>query len=208
MLLLLQINKRGGISSVMGDRYVKSDENKKILYIDANSLYGHSMSQASPYDEIKFDKNVKLEDILNSPNDSDIGYFNEVNLKYPDNKKHRTKLFQLAPVNNTINPDDFSDYMKEIKLSTYTETRKLFCDYTYKRYHLIHYRMLKFFIRHGLIVDKIHEIISFKQNKWLEKKINFNLDFFNRLKHAEQKMFCICVDVYEIYEGDDYDKIF
>ena len=32
MILLLENNIRGGISSVMGDRYVKSDENKKILY--------------------------------------------------------------------------------------------------------------------------------------------------------------------------------
>ena len=37
---------RGGISSVMGDRYVKSDENKKIVYMDATNLYGHSMSQS------------------------------------------------------------------------------------------------------------------------------------------------------------------
>ena len=44
MILLLENNIRGGISSVMGDRYIKSDDNKKILYIDANNLYGHSMS--------------------------------------------------------------------------------------------------------------------------------------------------------------------
>ena len=42
----------------MGDRYVKSDENKKILYIDANNFYGWAMSQYLPYDDIKFDKNV------------------------------------------------------------------------------------------------------------------------------------------------------
>ena len=40
--------------------------------------------------------------------------------------------------------------------------------------------------------------------KFNEKKINF----INRLKYAEQKIFCICVDVYKICEGDDYDKIF
>ena len=32
--------------------------------------------------------------------------------------------------------------------------------------------------------------------------------FINRIKYAEQKTFCICVDVYKIYEGDGYDKIF
>ena len=73
MILLLENNISGGISSVMGDRCVISDENKKILYVDANNLYGHSMSELLPYDEIKFDKSVKLEDILNTPDDNDIG---------------------------------------------------------------------------------------------------------------------------------------
>ena len=40
MILLLENNIRGGISSVMGDRYVKPDANKKILYKDAKNLYG------------------------------------------------------------------------------------------------------------------------------------------------------------------------
>ena len=85
MILLLENNIRGGISSVMGDRYIKSDDNKKILYIDANNLYGHSTSESLPYDENKFDNKVKLEDIINTPKDSDIGYLIEVDLKYPDN---------------------------------------------------------------------------------------------------------------------------
>ena len=41
-------------------------------------------------------------------------------------------------------------------------------------------------------------------SKTQRKKINF----FNRLKCAEVKVFSICVDVYKIYEGDDYDKIY
>ena len=31
MILLVANNIRGGISYVMGDRYVKSDDNKKVL---------------------------------------------------------------------------------------------------------------------------------------------------------------------------------
>ena len=38
LILIIENNIHGGISSVMGDRYVKSDENKKILYIDATNL--------------------------------------------------------------------------------------------------------------------------------------------------------------------------
>ena len=95
MILLLEKNIRGGISSVMGDRYIKSDENKNILYIDANNLYGHSMSEPLPYDEIKFDNNIKLEDILTAPDDSDIGYFIELDLTYPNKKKRKQKISHL-----------------------------------------------------------------------------------------------------------------
>ena len=45
MILLLENNIRGGISSVMGDRYIESNGDKKIIYFDANNLYGDSMSQ-------------------------------------------------------------------------------------------------------------------------------------------------------------------
>ena len=74
MILLLEYNIRDSISSVMGDRYIKSDDNKKILYKDANNLYGWVMSEYLTYDEIKFDNNVNLEYTLNTPDDSDIGF--------------------------------------------------------------------------------------------------------------------------------------
>ena len=183
MILLLENNIRGGISSVMGDRYIKSDDNKNILYIDANNLYGHSMNQYLPYDEIKFDNNIKLEDILNTPDNSDIGYFIEVDLIYPKNIKERTKNFPCGPMNKKIDPDNFNDYMKEIKTDTYIQTKKLICDWSDKKSYLIHYRMLKFYIRHGMVVDKVHNIISFKQSKWLEKYISFNTQKRNKAKN-------------------------
>ena len=33
-------------------------------------------------------------------------------------------------------------------------------------------------------------------------------NFINRLKYAEIKIFSICVDVYKVHEGDDYDEIY
>ena len=40
-----------------------------------------------------------------------------------------------------------------------------------------------------MIVEKIHEIISFKQSKWLEKSINFNTQKRNRAKNYFAKDF-------------------
>ena len=184
----------------MGDRYIKSDDNKKILYFDANSLYGHSMSQYLPYGEIKFDNNVTLEDIINTPDDNDIGYFIEVDLTYPNNIKQKTKNFPFAPENKKNNPDSFNDYMNEIKPDNYTSTKKLICDWSDKKNYLIHYRMMKFYIRHGMVVDKIHNIISFKQSKWLEKYPNFNTQKRNKAKNNFKK------DFYNLLNNSFYGK--
>ena len=200
MILLLENNIRGGISSIMGDRYIKSDKNKKILYIDANNLYGHSMSQYLPYDEIKFDNNVTLEDILNTPDDSDIGYFLEVDLTHPNIIKEKTKNFPFAPMNKKINPDNFNDYMREIKPDTSIQSSKLICDWSDKKNYLIHYRMLKFYIRHGMLFDKIHNIISFRQSRWLEKYINFNTQKCNKAKNDFEK------DFYKLLNNAFYGK--
>ena len=173
LILLIENNIRGGIRSVMGDRYVKCDEIKKIFYMDATNLYGHSMSQRLPHDE-KFEKDICLEEILNTPDDSDIGYFLEVDLKNPDNIKEKTKNFPFCPKNKKIDPDKYNDYMNKIKPKNYTKSKKLICDWTDKKKYLIHYRMLKFYVRHGMIVEKVQKIISFKQSKWLESYISFN----------------------------------
>ena len=195
LILLIENNVQGGISSVMGDRYVKSDEDNIILYINATNLYGHSMSQMLPYDEIEMwhghpDKYWNwLNEILNTLDDSEIGYFLEVDLKYPDDIKQKTKYFPFCPENKKIDPNKYNEYMKSIKPENYTKSKKLICDWTDKKKYLIHYRILKFYVRHGMIVEKIHEIISFKQSRWLEKYISFNTQKRNKAKNDFEKDF-------------------
>ena len=52
----------------------------------------------------------------------------------------------------------------------------------------------------GYNVNKRKNAIS----KIQRKKINF----LNRLKYAEVKILSICVDVYKIYEGDDFNNLY
>ena len=79
--------------------------------------------------------------------------------------------------------------MNSIKPENYTKSNKLICDWTDKKKYLIHFRMLKFYVRHGMIVEKIHEIISFKQSRWLEKYISFNTQKRNKAKNDFEKDF-------------------
>ena len=183
MILLLENNIRGGISSIMGDRYVKSNENEKIWYVDANNLYGWALSEYLPYDEIKFDEQVKLEDILKTPDKSDIGYFVEVDLKYPDIIKEKTKNIPFAPENKIIDKEKYNDYMKQNTTQELDKSNKLICDWTDKKNYLVHYRMLKFYLRHGMEVVKVQTVISFKQSKWLENYISFNTQKRNKAKN-------------------------
>ena len=175
--------------------------------MDATNLYGHSMIQLFPYDEIKLwhgdpDLYVNwLEEILNTPDDSDIGYFVEVNLRYP-NKIKKTKNFPFCLKNKIIHKDKYNDneYIKQIKPENYVKSKKLICDWTDKRNYLVLYRMLKFYVRHGMVVDKIYEKISFKKSKWLEKYINFNTQKRNKAKNDFEK------DFYKLLNNAFYGK--
>ena len=63
------------------------------------------MSQMLPYDEIEMwhghpDKYWNwLDEILNTPDDSDIGYFLEIDLKNPDDINEKTRIKKLILIN-------------------------------------------------------------------------------------------------------------
>ena len=49
------------------------------------------MSQSLPYHEIRLDKNVSLKYTLKTPDDSNIGFFIEIESNIPDVVKGKTK---------------------------------------------------------------------------------------------------------------------
>ena len=184
LLLLLENNIRGGFSSVMGDRFVESNENQQILYIDANNLYGWAMSQYLPTGDLKKIKfgcehdsvlmNEIKEDILSTPDDNEYGYFIECDLEYPVEIKEKTENIPLCPYQTKADPNLFSDYMNSVKQTNYKPTPKLMCDVTNKQKYMMHYRAFKFYISMGMKVTKIHCVYRFKQDNWLEKYIDHN----------------------------------
>ena len=60
--------------------------------------------------------------------------------------------------------------------------------------------MLKFYIRHGMIIDKVQSIISFRQSRWLEKYISFNTQKRNKAKNDFEK------DFYKLLNNAFYGK--
>ena len=85
---------RGGISYIAkryakaNNKYMNDYDPKKpstfISYLDMNNLYGWAMSDYLPYEGFKWLKNIDKFDIMSIKDKSPIGYFLEVDLKYPD----------------------------------------------------------------------------------------------------------------------------
>ena len=90
--------------------------------------------------------------------------------------------------------------MKTIKTDTSIRTKKWICDWSDKKVYLIHYRMLKSYVRHDMVVDKVHEVISCKQSKWLEKCKNFNTQKGNQAVNDLEK------DVYNLLNNAFHGK--
>ena len=65
-----------------------------------------------------------LEEILNTPDVSDSGYFVEVDLRYPDKIKEKTKNFPFCPENKVIPTDKDNGYMKKKQNLRIKQNRK------------------------------------------------------------------------------------
>ena len=76
----------------------------------------------------------------------------------------------------------------------------MICDWSDKKNYLMHYRIIKFYVRHSMIVDKVLNIISYKQSKWLEKFINFNTQKRNQAVNDFEK------DFYKLLNNAFYGK--
>ena len=61
-----------------------------------------------------------------------MGYFVEVDLKYSDSKKEKTKNSTFCPEYKICNKNVFCDYLKKRKPDKYTRNKKLICDWTKK----------------------------------------------------------------------------
>ena len=71
-------------------------------------------------------------------------------------------MFPILPEKKSVKVEDFSPYMKENKPENYKPTEKLIMDQTNKQRYSLHYGVLKFYIRHGIRIVKVHTVYKFK----------------------------------------------
>ena len=191
---------RGGITSA-ALRYAKADDMHSIIYLDVNGLYPYVMQKYKfPCGKFEFVSTVKADgkeechkkliEIFKICEECDVGYCFCVDLHIPDEVKEETDMYPFAPEHRKIG----SEYYKEGKLEfttflqrwsevnedeAMTEFEGLVCTLYDKVKYNVHWRLLKFYMEHGVEVTKIHFAVSFLEGDYLASYIRKNIEIRN-----------------------------
>lgn len=172
MLLFIENGIRGGVSQC-SKRYASANNKYTntsqlsvdpnfLIYLDANNLYGHSMSQYLPLNSFRWcTKEFNENTIMQLDDESCDGYIFEVDLEYPVNLHDVHKDYPMCPEKRSI-PGSLSN------------NKKLLLTLFDKEQYVIHYRMLKLALQQGLRLKKIHRVLEFQQKAWIKPYIDLN----------------------------------
>ena len=187
MLLMVAKGIRGGICHSIqryakgNNKYMKNynnnEESSYIQYLDANNLYGWTMSKKLPTNGFKWiDNNEKGKHIINEDfiknynENNDKGYILEEDVKYPK---------RLHELHNDL---PFLSERMEVN-----KCKKLVCNLFDKKKYVVHINALKQALNHGLKLKKIHTVIEFKQEAWLKPYIDMNTELRKAAKNDFEK---------------------
>ena len=113
-------------------------------------------------------------------------------MDYPKELHDKHNCYPLAPERIAIKDELLSPYQQELlktlemKNSTIPKlTPNLYDKYNY----ILHAKNLKFYLEQGMILKKVHRIISFDQSKWLAEYIDFNTKQRTKAKNDFEKDF-------------------
>ena len=169
MYLMIERGIRGGVSSIMKrhseanhkylDDYDPKKPNKHILYLDANNLYGWAMSKPLPYRNFRWMKEKELGNWERLSSEEGKGCILEVDLEYPKELHDLHNEYPLAPEKITIG-----------------KVEKLVPNLSDKKNYVLHHENLKFYLKHGLKLNKIHRGITFEEKDFMKSYIDLNTD--------------------------------
>ena len=108
----------------------------------------------------------------NYDEDIDKGYILEADVEYPKDLQGLHSDLPFLPERMKIN-----------------KCSKLVCNLYDKKNYTVHIRALKQASDHGLILKKVHQIIQFNQEAWLNEHISMNTELRKQAKNDFEKEF-------------------
>ena len=213
MVRLFERGIRGGLTFVNKHRVQahipelnnNQDGNIHLAYVDENNLYGSSLCLPLSHSEFSWvaEEDLKRfaenpEEIQNLDDEADYGYLFEIDLEYPRELHETTADFPLAPQSGYIEEDMFSPFMKSFygDLCTargcsnkFRPCRKLLMTQYAKEKYVCHYSILKFYLRMGMKLGRVHSAIRFRQKRFVESYIMYNSHKRALARNAFEKSF-------------------
>lgn len=210
---------RGGVTSAPL-RHAVADETHSIIYLDVNGLYPYVM-QAYKYpcgymlwvdfgEEAQRNCNEYLmKEVFPDLEAKGEGMCITVDLHYTREVKDATDDYPFAPEHRVIYDEYFGEdqeFLRGWSLANEGEKMKPFKGlvgtlYDKKQYG-VHWRLLKWYIEHGLIVTKIYWGVRFEEGDYLAGYVRKNIEIRNTREDELGKM------VYKLMGNSIYGKTF
>lgn len=190
---------RGGITSA-ALRHATADDTHSIIYLDVNGLYPYVMQKYEfpcgqftfmPFDWTDDQCSTKLNEYFDMFEREHKGMCFCVDLVIPDAVKQLTDMYPFAPEHRKI----YSEYFlnKEQKVLTpflkrwseanngekMSEFTGLVCTLYNKEKYNVHWRLLKFYMEHGVVVSHVHFGVMFDEGDYLAGYIRKNIEIRN-----------------------------
>lgn len=215
---------RGGITSA-ALRYAKADDRHSIIYLDVNGLYPFVMQRYKypcgkffyqPFNfigkEYCTNKLYEIFDSLEKAGNKGMCFC--VDMHIPESVKRVTDMYPFAPEHRKIYNEYFTDdEQKEMTpfLKRWSEANDgrrmeefegLVCTLYDKEKYNVHWRLLKFYIEHGVEITKVHFGVGFDEGDYLASYIRKNIEIRNGRKDELGKT------LYKLLGNSIYGKTF
>jgi len=197
MLKMLEEGIRGGPTFVceristanneqLGDAcpFDPTKPRRHILYNDVNALYSKCMTMKLGYKDFKMltAKEIEEIDIMSLDPDADTSYIFQVDLDYPEHLHDDHDDLPLAVEKKKVEPIDLSPTQARL-VELYSQVirkplggEKLIMTLHPKKEYTTYLKTLQFYIKHGLVITKVHKGFSFTQDYIFRDYIMSNID--------------------------------
>ena len=213
---------RGGITSA-ALRHAVADERHSIIYLDVNGLYPYVMqAYGFPCGQFKLvqlnweapECEIKLCELFTQFERENRGMCFCVDLHISDYAKELTDMYPFAPEHRKIYSEYYTDLDKR-EMTPFlerwseandgermTEFHGLVCTLYDKEKYNVHWRLLRFYMLHGVRVKKVWFGVSFSEGEYLAGYIRKNIAIRNTRKDELGKT------LYKLLGNSIYGKTF
>jgi hypothetical protein len=145
-----------------------------------------------------------LKIILKTKADAPRGYYLNIDNHFPLKTHDYLKDLPPAVENIAVGKDMLCPYnaklVKDMDDGHFIATEKLVPHLGPRKGYVIHYQELQYYVKLGMVVDKVTEILSFDQTNWLAPYIAKNTKLRQNAKNAFEK------DFFKLMNNSVYDK--